>query len=114
MTIEISNSKLTINNTHSNKILQQRQRESDTSIDGFRLSNEKLLSRIEDLESQVLQAQSECIILQKKMDELMEDLGEKETIMAEQRAQLQDQELTKTLQSESTSTEPEPDTEHLW
>ncbi|XP_017868516.1 PREDICTED: putative mediator of RNA polymerase II transcription subunit 26 isoform X2 [Drosophila arizonae] len=107
MIAEIKNLKKT------NKILQQRQRESDTTIDGFRLSNEKLLSRIEDLESQVLQAQSECLILQKKMDELMEDLAEKETIMAEQRAQLQDQELTKTLQSESTSNEPEPDAEHL-
>ncbi|XP_017961719.1 putative leucine-rich repeat-containing protein DDB_G0290503 [Drosophila navojoa] len=96
----------------TNKILQQRQRESDNNIDCIRLSKEKLLSRIEDLEKQVLEAQSECLILQKKVDELMEDLAEKETIMAEQRAQLQDQELTKTLRSES-SNEPDPDMEQL-
>lgn len=113
--MKYGNSELySISNAHSNKILQQRLRESDSSIEGFRLSNEKLLSRIEDLEQQVLRAQSECSILKTKMDELMDDLAEKETIITEQRAQLQDQELTKTLQSESTSNDQEPDTEQLW
>lgn len=76
-------------------------------MDSFRLLNDNQLHRIEDLEEQLVQAQNECLLLKRKTDELMQALTGKETLIAEQTAQLLELEQYKMTSAD------DPDTEQI-
>ncbi|XP_023168693.2 putative leucine-rich repeat-containing protein DDB_G0290503 isoform X2 [Drosophila hydei] len=93
--------------TSGKVVLQQRIKENESRMDSFRLLNDKQLHRIEDLEEQLVQAQNECLLLKRKTDELMQALTGKETLIAEQTAQLLELEQYKMTSAD------DPDTEQI-